>query len=256
MITLTTDLGTRDYYAGAIKGELLRAIPAANIIDISHDIEKFEIQHAAFVIKNAYNHFPSQTIHLIGVNTFDVADAATLIVKHDDHFFIAPDNGFFGLIWDGIIPKEIFEVALTIDEISSTLPISDVYVRAAAHIAAGKSPMEIAKQVSSFKMRINSRPTISVDHLKGSVIHLDSFFNAITNIRKEEFNKVVKGRKVTVHFKNYHIDRLSRNYADNTEGDMVVFFNTAGYLEIALNKGKANTLLNINTGDAVLVEFV
>lgn len=255
IITLTTDLGTRDYYVGAVKGELLKAIPECNIIDLSHHIDKFDIQHAAFVIKNAFHHFPKGAIHLVGVNLFDIQDAATLIIKQEHYYFIGPDNGLFGMVWDGIVPKDVFEAALTIDEISSTLPMKDVYVRLASHIVAGKPLAEIGKQVTNIKMRINSRPTISVDHLKGSVIHLDSFYNAITDIRKEEFDRIVKGRRVTIQFKNYYVEMLSRNYADTVEGSLVAFFNEAGYLEIALNKGKASTLLNFNKGDAVLVDF-
>ena len=97
IITLTTDLGMRDHYVGAIKGALLSAIPDANIVDISHDIESFNILHAAFVLKNCYAQFPMGTIHMVGVNAFHDSDTRILIVQQQGYYFIGVDNGFFGL---------------------------------------------------------------------------------------------------------------------------------------------------------------
>src|SRR6185436_10842535 len=113
IITLTTDLGTRDYYVGTVKGELLRAIPGAQIIDISHDIEPYNNIHGAFVLKNAYHHFPEGTIHIIGVNIFHDPESAPVIINHEGYFFVGQDNGLFGLVWDEVLPKEVFRIALT-----------------------------------------------------------------------------------------------------------------------------------------------
>ena len=95
IITLTTDFGTRDYYAAVVKGEILSAIADAQIIDISHDIEPFDIMHGAYVLKNAYPHFPIGSIHIIGVNLNSETGLNHIVATKDGHIFIGPDNGIF-----------------------------------------------------------------------------------------------------------------------------------------------------------------
>ena len=102
IITLTTDLGTVDHYVSAVKATIIRQLENVNIIDISHDIPTFNIIHAAFVLKNVYQDFPSGTIHIIGVNTETDKDCSHLIVYANEHYFIGSDNGIFSLILENL----------------------------------------------------------------------------------------------------------------------------------------------------------
>jgi S-adenosylmethionine hydrolase len=256
IITLTTDLGSRDYYAAVVKGELLRAVPGATLVDISHDIEPFNIMHGAFVLKNSYAHFPENTYHLIGVNMMHEAGIYFLVVTKDQHIFIGPDNGIFGLLWHGELPASIYQVALSEAELLSTLPMKDVYVRVVKHLVEGGHPEKIGKKVSSFRMSAMGRPMIQENSIKGSVIYFDRFENAIVNIKKNEFEQARKERSFVFYFKRYDdIDVISTNYFDVPESEKLCLFNSAGYLEIAINKGNAKGLLNLSVGDIVQVEF-
>src|ERR1700743_960472 len=100
IITLTTDLGDKDIYQAALKGSILKILPAVNIIDITHSVQAFNIQQAAFILKNSFYYFPEQTVHLIGIDTVYNTDTKYLAVKHRKHYFVGSDNGIFSLMFN------------------------------------------------------------------------------------------------------------------------------------------------------------
>ncbi len=256
IVTLTTDLGTRDHYVGGVKGELLRALPHIQIIDISHDITPFNIMHGSFVLKNCYHHFPDGTFHLIGVNMLYEENAQFLIVVKGQHTFIGPDNGIFGLLWDGEPADKAFRLFLNDMEKKSTLPMKDLYVRAMKHLLIERNIEKISEKIPSFRQSTMGRPIVSPDHIRGSIIYFDHFENAIVNIQKEEFESIRKGRKFIFYFKRYDdVESICENYSDVPESEKLCMFNSSGYLEIAINKGNARGLLNLSVGDIVQVEF-
>jgi len=256
IITLITDLGSRDHYTGVVKGELLKAVPGATIVDISHDIEPFNIMHGAFVLKNCYHHFPEGTCHLIGVNMQHEENMSFLVVEKDGYVFIGPDNGIFGLIWDGVIPEESYRIQMLNEESKSTLPMKDIYPRVVKHLSTGGKPDEIAVKVNSIRLSAMGRPMIQENSIRGSIIYFDRFENAVVNITKEEFEKAGKDRKFVIYFKRYDdIDVISENYFSVPESEKLCLFNSGGFLEIAINKGNAKGLLNLSLGDIVQVEF-
>ena len=256
LITLITDLGTRDHYSGVVKGELLKAIPDALIVDISHEIEPFNIIHGSFVLKNSYRHFPEGSYHLIGVNTQDEAGMPFLIVMKEEYVFIGPDNGLFGLLWDGELPEEIYRIHLEEEERKSTLPMKDVYVRAVKHLSRGGNPQQIGERVTSIRLSAMGRPITGPNNIRGSVIYFDRFENAIVNVTKDQFDHIRQGRDFVCYFKRYDdLDTVSESYFSVPESEKLLLFNSNGYLEIAINKGNAMGLLNLNIGDIVQIEF-
>jgi hypothetical protein len=254
IITLTTDLGTRDHYAGSVKGALMNAIPDATIIDISHDIEPFNILHASFVLKNCYAEFPHGTVHLVGVNSFHDADTSTVIIHHLGYHFIGPDNGLFGLIFEEKIPNEVFKLRLNENELKSTLPIRDAYVRAAKELGEKGNVTAIADKMNSFRIRTMAKPIISEHYLRGSIIYFDRFGNAVVNIQRNEFEQWTNGKRFAVLFKRYSdVDSIGDNYSSVEESEKLCFFNSSGYLEIAINKGNASRTLSIGRGAPVIL---
>ena len=95
IITLTTDLGRKDNYVAALKGTILSEEIDVTIVDISHDIEPFNIQQAAYVVRNCYKDFPLGSIHIIAVDEELSLKNEHVAVKADGHFFISTDNGIF-----------------------------------------------------------------------------------------------------------------------------------------------------------------
>lgn len=136
IITLTTDLGHRDFYQAALKGSLLSLDPSVTIVDITHEIPSFDIQQAAFVLKNAYKYFPKDTVHLIGIDSVYNKDTRYLAVRHHDYYFIGTDNGLFSLLFEEE-PEEVVELNLIQDLKFLHFPLTDIFAKAASYLAKG-----------------------------------------------------------------------------------------------------------------------
>jgi S-adenosyl-L-methionine hydrolase (adenosine-forming) len=255
IITLTTDLGDKDIYQAVIKGSILKLSPSVNIVDITNSIATFNIQQAAFVLKNSFYYFPEGTVHLIGVDTVNNIDKRYLAVKYKAHYFVGADNGIFSLTFDEQ-PEEIVEINLVQDFKFLHFPLADIFVKASCHLAAGGTLKEIGLPLTEFEKKMNLQPVVEKNLIKGGVIYIDSYQNVITNITKEFFNKVQNGRRFKLSFKrNETIDHLSWHYNEVPEGEKLCLFGISDHLEIAINKGNAAGLLGLNLGDSVIIDF-
>ncbi len=262
LITLTSDMGLKDYYVASIKGAILSQCPNATIIDISHNVPAFDIAQASFILRNSYFDFPAGTIHIISVNPEEDEDTAHLVVKHHDQYFVAADNGIFSLMFDGP-PKEIFILNISQESDQLTFPTKHVFVKAACHLARGGTPEVIGKKTKNIKERSQFRAVVNGSELKGAVIFIDSYGNVVTNIDQKTFNSVGKGRPFTIFFKlaRYDIKKIDKKYNDVPEGEKVALFSAAGFLEIAINRGVegsgggANKLFGLKMYDTIRVEF-
>lgn len=255
IITLTTDLGYTDFYQAALKGSLLSLYPEVRIVDISHHVPSFDIQSAAFVLRNAYPYFPKGTVHLVGIDSVFNDDTKYIALQYKGHYFVGTDNGIFSLMFDSK-PSEIVELNIMQDLKYLHFPLTDIFSKAACHLAKGGKLKEIGDPISSVLDRTLIQPVIEKNSLKGSVIYVDSFGNVISNISKELFNQSQKGRQFTVHFRrNESINQLSWHYNEVPEGEKLCLFGISNYLEIAINKGNASGLLGLKQGDIIRVEF-
>jgi S-adenosylmethionine hydrolase len=255
IITLTTDLGDKDIYQAALKGSILKLLPAVNIVDITHSVAAFNVQQAAFILKNSFYYFPDETVHLIGIDTVYNSDTRYLAVRYKKHYFVGSDNGIFSLMFDAE-PDEIVEINIMQDLKFLHFPLADIFVKAACHLAKGGKLTEIGLPVTNIEKKMNLQPIVEKNVIKGSVIYIDAFQNVITNITKEFFNKVQQGRRFILYFKrNETINQLSWHYNEVPEGEKLCLFGISDHLEIAINKGNASGLLGLNLGDSVIIDF-
>ena len=262
IITLTTDMGLKDYYVAAVKGTILSQLPEATIVDISHEIPPFDIATASFVIRNTFRDFPKGTVHIIGVNPEADLETHHLIVEFDGHFFIGADNGIFSLLFDRA-PDKIVELNLAQDSDELTFPTKHVFVKAACHLARGGTPEIIGRVIEKMNERELFRAVVEGNVIRGTVIYIDSYGNVITNITESLFKEVGKGRAFTIYFRrsSYDIHTIHKAYHDVPEGEKVALFSAGGYLEIAINKGVegsgggANKLFGLKVTDTVRIEF-
>ena len=255
VITLTTDLGHKDFYQAALKGSIISQFPTVQLVDISHDIPPFDIQYAAFVLKNAYPYFPAGTVHLIGIDSVFSEDTRYLAVRHNGHYFVGADNGIFSLILDGV-PDEAVELNIIQDLKYLHFPLTDIFAKAACTLAKGGTLSDVGDPVDQVVDRTLVQPVVEAHSLRGSVVFVDSFGNVISNISKELFNNVQRSRNFTLYFRrNETIDQMSWHYNDVPEGEKLCLFGISNHLEIAINKGNASGLLGLNKGDIIRVEF-
>lgn len=253
-ITLTTDYGTSDYYAATLKGRILSYGKDVQIIDISHNIDHFDIVQASFFLKNTMDYFPEKSIHIVAVNCNYKKSAKFIIFEKNGHFFIGPDNGVFSLIFDNFDAFDIYQIVLDDDKPKDT---NSIYSHAVGYLTHGLPLEEIGPKLMEINKKIIIQPVITSDQIRASVIHIDHYENVIINLQKEEFERVRKKRNFQLYFKpNEPIIQISHNYSDVAIGEPVALFNDSGYLEIALNLEKAASMLNLNKGDMIQINFI
>ncbi len=273
IITLTTDFGEKDHFAGAIKGAIYSEIPDIQIVDISHSVSPFNIPEAAYIIQNAYRSFPEGSIHIIGIDSELNEENKHIAIKLDGHYFVCANNGIMSMICAEITPEQIVEINIH-DKIKSSFPVLDVFVKAACHIARGGALGIVGKVIQSIKPIKNIKPYVNDDKTQiiGSIIYIDNYGNVITNIKKIFFEDIQKGRPFEISARNYKFKRIFSKYSDivnfeipedkrNDEGRGLVVFNSSQYLEIAIYKsdshsvGSATTLMGLKLRDTVTINF-
>lgn len=251
LVTLTTDFGTQDYYVGALKGALLRRAPGITLVDISHHIKPFDIVQGALVVENTWKEFPEGTIHLIGVNCVYQPDYRFVAARHAGHYFLAPDNGLLTILFQHIEPTDSRTLR---PEEHEHFAVKNVFSMAVAHLVEGRPFEELGEHPAPLLERISLQPVITPARIRGTVIHVDNFDNVVVNIRRDVFEQALNGRPFSLFFKrNDPIVKLSDNYCDVAVGEQLCLFNTAGFLEIAVNMGRAATLLGLKVEDVVEV---
>ncbi|WP_034040329.1 SAM hydrolase/SAM-dependent halogenase family protein [Wocania ichthyoenteri] len=274
IITLTTDFGEKDHFAGATKGAIYSELPDVKIVDISHSVSPFSIPEAAYIIQNAYNSFPKGTIHIIGIDSEINPENKHIALKLDDHFFICANNGIMSMICSEIAPEKIVEINIH-DRIQTSFPVLDVFVKVACHIARGGTLDVIGKTISNIKPIKNIVPYVNEDKTQiiGSVIYIDNYGNVVTNIKRDFFEAIQKGRTFEISARNYKFKTILSKYSDivnfeipeekrHDEGRGLVVFNSGGFLEIALYKsntttvGSASSLMGLGVMDAVSINFL
>lgn len=251
LLTLLTDFGREDFHLPRLKARMLAARPELRIVDISHAVPPYDIVRAAYIFGKVWTHFPEGTIHLLSVNDYYQPRGRFLVSRHEGHYFIAPDNGLFSLIF-GHIPPCTF--VLSGQEKDTSL--GSVYARAVGHLLSGQPIEEIGTQSGRYTERLSFQPVIGNDYIRGSVIFIDRFDNVTTNITRETFERIGKGRGFQLLIRRMTpLDGLSFHYHDVPEGEPLCRFDSDGFLEIAVNLGKAAPLLGIELEDTVQVEF-
>ena len=273
IITLTTDYGLKDHFVGSLKGKILSEYSDASIVDISHDIDPFNTAQASYIISASYNSFPKGTVHIIGVDLEINKENKHVVMQWNDHFFIAADNGILSMLSQKIIPQKIVTITIH-DRLHNEATDLDVFVKVACHLAKGGALSVIGKEIESLKQVTDLQVVLAEDgtQLKGNVIYIDHFGNAVTNISKKQFLECAKGRPYEIAFKTQTIKNILPYYSAIAisdkypvkyyEGEKLAIFNEAGFLEIAifrsnpLTVGSASTLLGLNYRDVVSIKFV
>lgn len=265
IITLITDYGTKDYFAAAIKGAILSENIETQIVDISHDVEPFNVYQTAYILKNAYKHFPKGSIHMIGVDSERTDENDHVAVFIDGHYFIGADNGVFSLMFPELNADKIVSLNIAQDDDHITFPMKDVFVRAAAHIARGGELSVMGRDKRLFLESGMLQPVVRADKsgIKAVIIYVDNFGNLVTNVSETLFKQVAAGRRFEIEMsRNFKVNTIALSYSEvKVEGKLMALFNSSGHLEIAINKGHvsqfggASSLLGMGYRDFINIEF-
>lgn len=272
IITLTTDFGIKDHFVGALKGKIISEFADANIIDISHHVDLFNVSEASYIIGAAYNSFPKGTVHLIGVDAELTKENRHIAMQWNDHFFVCADNGILSMLTQKIVPQKIVEINIH-DRLPQGSTDMDVFVTTACHLAKGGSLSVIGREITTIREINELQAVVATDRnsIKGYVVYIDHFGNCVTNISSKLIKEVARGRDYDIKFSIKTIKSTKSGYSDfpvndrfslkDYEGEKLAIFNEAGFLEIAIYRsnpltvGTAKTLLGLKFRDVINVVF-
>ena len=273
IVTLTTDFGTKDYFVSATKAALFSEISNVKIFDISHEISPYNITEASYILKNVYKSFPKGTIHLIGVDSELTPENKHLVMLFDGHYFIGADNGIFSLIKNNKKVDKIVSINIH-NNIISSFPILDIFVKVAGHISRDGDLDVIGKQINLILELTDVNPVINnlKNKILGSVIYIDNYGNVITNITEDIFSDVSNSRNFIINARTIEFKKIYKNYSEainfnidkdkrEEDGKKIALFNTAGHLELAIYKsnpstvGSASSLFGLSYRDVVTIMF-
>jgi S-adenosylmethionine hydrolase len=242
VITMTTDFGHKGPFAAVMRGVILSRNPDANVIDLAHDIPPQWPPEAGFWISRAYKYFPRGTIHLAIVDPGVGTERDILVVEHDCHVFIAPDNGLLAPLLDAAENPRIWQLdfdrlsALNLGKPSDTFHGRDIFAPVAAEFAAGRlSLTAVGKPVTEWIPGWLDEPEVGKGKVTGTIITIDAFGNLISNI---DASLIKDFREPVAHIAGHQIPMLS-TYGRAKPGELLALINSFAVVEIAKSEGSA-----------------
>ncbi len=256
IITLLTDFGLQDGYVASMKGVILTICPQAAIIDITHAIPPQDIRSAAFVLHTVRSSFPRGTIHVVVVDPGVGTERKGIAIQTPGCMLIGPDNGVFSWVLRDTPPlgaRSLENAQLQRPTVSATFHGRDVFAPAAAHLASGVALEALGPPCTPLVAEW-STPSLEAGALRGEVIHIDRFGNAITNITAKDLESFAAGPgALCVRTKDRTIGPLSRTYGDRQPGRLLALIGSSDHLELAVNRGHCARSLDLKLGDLIYV---
>lgn len=240
IVTLSSDIGMQDYLVGAIKGQLLTAMPNATIVDISHYLSQSNFPEAAYICKNAFRHYPPKTVHVILLHVYENFKPHFLAVEYNKQLIICPDNGIITMLLDKK-PKQVKAISL-----SGETNFLNITTKLAITIKEFEEGKELGETITDFVEKLPLQPVFEENAIRTHIIFIDNFENVVLNITQQQFESYAKGRKFKILFKrNETITQFSTHFFDVADGEKLAYFNASGYLELAINKGNMAGLFGL-----------
>jgi S-adenosylmethionine hydrolase len=259
IVTLTTDFGLRDPYVAEMKAVILNICPEVDIVDVSHEVAKFDVRMGAYMLASAAPYFSKGTIHVTVIDPGVGTARRGLIVQTKQGFLVGPDNGVLVLAAEkqGIVDvREIVNTKLMLPQVSSTFHGRDMFAPAAAHLANGVSPAEFGEKVQDIVKPEFTKIKSSRNKLTCEVLHVDGFGNIVTNVSGEVFARFKGGEPFGVNINRRKVKvKFVKTYAEAQPKEALILVGSQGFVEIAVNLGSAAEELKANPGDKVALAF-
>lgn len=250
VIALVTDFGTEDGYAGAMKGRILSEAPEAVVIDITHQIQPYNVRQAAFCLNTSYPYFRDKTVFIAVVDPGVGTERKGIMVKTSKHYFVGPDNGVFSFIFyrEGF---QAFEILLSEmpENVSPTFHGRDVFARIAAWLVNGRELSEILKPLKDVYSFLRQPTKISDHEYRLEVLHIDHFGNLILNFHQEDWMKIDYPESIGVQIGNIELNGIVETFGQVPEGGLLLNWDSSGFLQLAQNTGNAANTLKAGVGD-------
>jgi S-adenosylmethionine hydrolase len=244
LVTLFSDLGLRDASVAIARGILMQYVPARNIVDISHEIQPYNFSQAAYIFRNAYGSFPAGTCHVLLFDLYSRHQSNLILTEYNGHYFLSADNDLLPLALGTAETKSWHCFTLTEAHVFAD------WMNAVGNITRQVTKGELPHWLPEYKLQSPTTTSNIVDDtLNCDIIHIDHYENAVINVTRERFNTLGRGRRFRLEFMQVEeIAELSTSYHDVRPGYKLCRFNSNGYMEICINKGRAASLFGFRAG--------
>jgi S-adenosylmethionine hydrolase len=257
IITLTTDFGYQDHFIGTVKGVILNIVPDAEIVDVCHAGDAFDVLEGALTIASAYSYFPAGTIHLVVVDPGVGTARRPIVATTEQHHFVAPDNGVLSAVYRREERRRVYHATAAhyfLQPVSQTFHARDVFAPIAASLAKGVSPTTFGDEIADFVRIEMPRPTVVNENtLRGRVIKVDRFGNLITNFAPEFIPLLLQQEppRFTISVGSRKVTAIRSAYGNAEPEELFGILGSMGYLEISANQASASQLSGAGKGASV-----
>ncbi len=253
LVTLISDFGIKDHYASLLKGTILSLNSELQIIDVTHQVDTYDIRQASYFLNAICKKFPPGTIHIVAVNNYYDSNYEIILFEYKGQYYIGPNNGVFSLAFDSIDEDQIYKIEY--DEEDSDL--FNLIAHGVSLISQNMSITEVGTPLNRFEKKIDIQPVQTNNEIRATIIHIDKYDNVIINVHREFFEHIRNNRQFEIFFKYYNpIREISATYSDVPIGEVLCLFNSANYLEIAINMGKASSQLDLLKDETIQIRFI
>ena len=259
MITLTSDFGLKDPYSAEMKGTILTINPNATIVDVTHEVEKFNVRMGAFMLASAAPYFPEGTVHVAIVDPGVGTQRRAILIQTAKAFFVGPDNGVLMLAAQNQGIKHIYQLTnpkLMLSKTSRTFHGRDIFAPAAAYLTKDVTPAEFGAEIKDPVKPDFAQTKRRKGALIGEVLHIDGFGNIITNIAEKD---IVQNQTKAINIELAGVSlklNFCKTYAEVETNEPLALIGSHGFMEIAFNQGNAAEKFHMKSGDNVAVKAV
>jgi S-adenosylmethionine hydrolase len=254
VIALLTDFGTRDHYAGTMKGVILGICPGASLVDITHDVPAHDILQGALQLSAAYRYFPAGTIFLCVVDPGVGTTRRAIAVEANDYLFVAPDNGLLTMVIAEMPARQIVELTearYALPSVSRTFEGRDRFAPAAAWLGRGVELRALGRPLPACETLDIPVAAERDGALHGTVLLVDRFGNAITNVGRGAFASFAGEAPARISAAGHAIARVVETYGQIAPDEVCALFGSSERLELAARGESAAGKLGVAAGAPV-----
>ena len=256
VIAFLTDFGTKDHYAGTVKGVVLSICPEAACVDITHEIPPHDIMTGALELAAAYKYFPSGTVFVVVIDPGVGSVRRPLAAEAGGYRFVAPDNGVLTLVFKEMPPSRVVELTerrYARPTVSRTFEGRDRFGPAAAWLAKGIELSALGRTLDNWQSLSVPEPTVTDAQITSEVLRVDRFGNLITNVDRQTFDRFAGTERVEIVAGSATVGKVVMTYADAESGALCALFGSSEHLEIVVNGGSAAERLALGRGARITI---
>jgi S-adenosylmethionine hydrolase len=257
IVAFLSDFGTRDHYAGVMKGVVLTICPDAVLVDLSHDLPAHDIPFASLELAATYKYFPAGTIFVVVVDPGVGSVRRGIAAEVGEWKFVAPDNGVLTSVFLETPPKKVVELTerrYARPTVSRTFEGRDRFAPAGAWLAKGIQLPALGRAVTDFVQLNLAQPIVEPDAIRGEVVRLDRFGNVVTNIDRRLCERLTPaGEPVTITVGGRSVSRLVNTFSEISAGEVCALYGSTDHLEFAAQAASAAEALGVAVGAPVSV---